>query len=55
MQFKILVMLNIYVLCWLGIPKLSAHEVGDEVNMCPVILHPTKQLSSQVSYNYELF
>uniref|UniRef100_A0A2H8TIU5 Histone deacetylase complex subunit SAP130 n=1 Tax=Melanaphis sacchari TaxID=742174 RepID=A0A2H8TIU5_9HEMI len=31
-----------------GIPKLSAHEVGDELNICPVILHPSKQLGSQV-------
>ncbi|XP_060843858.1 uncharacterized protein LOC132923888 isoform X2 [Rhopalosiphum padi] len=31
-----------------GIPKLSAHEVGDELGICPVILHPSKQLSSQV-------
>ncbi|XP_060856358.1 uncharacterized protein LOC132934096 isoform X2 [Metopolophium dirhodum] len=31
-----------------GIPKLSAHEVVDEHGICPVILHPNKQLSSQV-------
>uniref|UniRef100_A0A2S2R274 Histone deacetylase complex subunit n=1 Tax=Sipha flava TaxID=143950 RepID=A0A2S2R274_9HEMI len=31
-----------------GIPKLSAHAVSDDVSICPVILHPTKQLSPQV-------
>ncbi|XP_050061326.1 uncharacterized protein LOC114124185 isoform X7 [Aphis gossypii] len=36
-----------------GIPKLSAHEVGDELGICPVILHPSKQLSSQVQMKSE--
>lgn len=37
-------------MCYIGKPKLSTHDVhGEEVSICPVILHPTKQLSPQVS------
>ncbi|VVC27299.1 Hypothetical protein CINCED_3A013632 [Cinara cedri] len=37
-----------------GIPKLSACEVSDDdVSICPVILHPTKQLSSPVQIKTE--
>ncbi|XP_022166318.1 uncharacterized protein LOC111030904 isoform X11 [Myzus persicae] len=36
-----------------GIPKLSAHEVKEEPGICPVILHPNKQLSSQIQMKSE--
>ncbi|KAL5238783.1 hypothetical protein ACI65C_006193 [Semiaphis heraclei] len=36
-----------------GIPKLSAHEIKEEIGICPVILHPNKQLSSQVQVKSE--